>query len=217
MLSEAGVGSVEQHPKRSRVSRGSDDMPTSPQLVRRPTRRPTRRRALLAAVPALALVLATPGTLLAKWTVVVEFEPTTATAGEPAQLAAVIDLVGHEVAGHKMPSLADIEDVRFRLARSGDAEPIVVPAVHEGPPNGRYVASVTLTQPGTWRVALLFRLDGELMSHDAFPDQDSYTLTVEPPTHDASGPRLPDTALFATNKVYLGTCRGMDGSSSQSQ
>lgn len=160
------------------------------------------RRVLLATVTALPLLLATPGALLAKWTIVVEFEPTTAIAGEPAEVAAVVNVVGHEVGGLEVPSLTDIEPVVFRL-RSDDTGEVVVPAVADGR-QGRYVASVTVPSAGDWRVEVLLTLDGKQTSHTGFPNQSPYSISVAPPQDPPEQGTLPvGAALGATAAAGL--------------
>src|SRR5687768_18581412 len=92
---------------------------------RSPGRAWSLRLAVLAAVP---LLLVAPSLVLAKWTVEVNFEPTRAVAGEPAELAAVIEVESHDVPGESMPTLADVEAVQFRVRPVGGGESIVVPA-----------------------------------------------------------------------------------------
>lgn len=138
------------------------------------------RRQRLAVLAAAALLLAAPGVVLAKWTVVVEFEPTRAVAGEPAEMAVVIEVESHEVAGESMPTLADVEAVQFRLLPVGGGEAIVVRALADPERDGRYRAEVALPDPGEWQVELEFAIDGQRMSHDEFPRQQPYLLTVEP-------------------------------------
>jgi len=140
------------------------------------------RRVLLAAVMTLPVLLATPGPLLAKWTIFVEFEPTVATAGEPAEVAAVVQIAGHEVDGLEVPSLADIEPVVVRLQTADSDEVIVAMAREDGRRDGRYVAEVTLPTAGAWRAELLLTLDGRQTSHLDFPDQSPHTITVGPPS-----------------------------------
>jgi hypothetical protein len=186
-------------------------MPNGPQHVRRRTAWLALRATFVTALTALSVCLATPGTLLAKWTLVVEVERTTATAGEPAQLAAVIEVLGHDVPGDDMPSSADLEDVRFRLWRSADGEPIVVPATKDGPLDGRYVASVTFPEAGEWRVAVVFRLDGQTITHDSLPDQEPFMLAVDRPLPDTameeSGTRVAAVLIALTLAVVIGATR----------
>lgn len=153
------------------------------------SRSPGRTRTLrLAVLVAVALLLAAPGLVLAKWTVVVDFEPTRAVAGEPAELTAVIEVQSHDVPGETMPTLADVEAVQFRLRPEAGGEAIVVPAVADPERDGRYRAEVALPDPGEWRVELEFVIDGQRMSHGDFPRQQPYPLSVE---------ALPDTAADA--------------------
>jgi len=144
------------------------------------------RRVLLAAVMTLPVLLATPGPLLAKWTILVEFEPTVATAGEQAEVAAVVQIAGHEVDGLKVPSLVDIKPVVVRLQAADSDEVIVAIAREDGRQDGRYVAEVTLPTAGAWRAELLLTLDGRQTSHLDFPDQSPHTITVGPPSQSAS-------------------------------
>lgn len=154
------------------------------------------RRVLLAAVTALPLLLAAPGALLAKWTIVVEFEPTTATA--------VVNVVGHELEGLEVPSLADIEPVMFRLRNDDSGEVVVVPAVADGRRGGRYVASVTVPSAGDWRVEVLLTLEGKQTSHTGFPEQSPYAISVAPPQDPAEQSTLPvGAALGATAAAAL--------------
>lgn len=140
------------------------------------------RRVLLAAVMTLPVLLATPGPLLAKWTILVEFEPTVATAGEQAEVAAVVQIAGHEVDGLKVPSLVDIKPVVVRLQAADSDAVIVAMAREDGRQDGRYVAEVTLPTAGAWRAELLLTLDGRQTSHADFPDQSPHTITVGPPS-----------------------------------
>jgi hypothetical protein len=152
------------------------------------SRLPARTRTLwLAVLVAVPLLLAGPGLVLAKWTVVVDFEPTRAVAGEPATLAAVIELKGHDARGESMPTLADVEAVQFRLRPGGGGASIVVPAVADPERDGRYRAEVALPDPGAWGVQLEFVIDGQRISHDDLPDQQPYELTVEPTASAAAG------------------------------
>jgi hypothetical protein len=136
----------------------------------------------------MALSLAAPGLVLAKWTVDVSFEPTDAVAGEPSELAAVIELEGHAVEGSSAPTLAEIETVQFRLTPAGGGESIVVAAVADPDREGRYRAEVALPNPGAWEVGVEFVVDGERMSHSDFPGQQRHRLTVH---------AFPDTAADA--------------------
>jgi hypothetical protein len=152
------------------------------------SRSPGRTRSLwLAVLVTVPLLLVGTGNVLAKWMVVVEFEPTRAVAGEPATLAAVIEVEGHDPGGESMPTLADVEAVQFRLRPVAGGESIVVPAVADPELDGRYRAEVTVQDPGEWGVQLEFVIDGQRMSHDDLPDQEPYELTVEPPAAAATG------------------------------
>ena len=162
---------------------------------RSPGRTRSRWLAVLVTVP---LLLTGPGIVFAKWMVVVEFEPTRAVAGEPATLAAVIEVEGHEVAGESMPTLADVEAVQFRLRPgAGSGESIVVPAAADPERDGRYRAEVALPDPGEWRVLVEFVIDGQRMSHDDLPDQEPYELIVEPPAPATAGAALSPGTLGA--------------------
>jgi hypothetical protein len=158
-------------------------------------------RALLAALMILALQSMTPGALLAKWTILVEFEPTVATAGEPAEAAAVVQIASHEVDGLEVPSLADIDPVVFRLQDADGDEVIVAMARKDGRRDGRYVADVTLPSAGAWRAELLLTLDGRQTSHLEFPDQSPHTITVGPPSQGA--PPLGAALIAATAAAGL--------------
>ena len=149
---------------------------------------------MLAAVP---LLLVAPSLVLAKWTVVVNFEPTRAVAGEPAELAAVIEVESHDVPGESMPTLADLEAVQFRLRPVGGGESIVMPAVADPERDGRYRAEVALPDPGEWAVLLEFVIDGQRMSHDDLPDQEPYLLTVEALPESEAGAAPPTAMLGA--------------------
>lgn len=163
-------------------------------ISRSPGRTRTLRLAVLVAVP---LLLAAPGLVLAKWTVVVDFEPTRAVAGEPAELTAVIEVQSHDVPGETMPTLADVEAVQFRLRPVGSGESIVVPAVADPKRDGRYRAEVALPDPGEWRVQVEFVIDGQRMSHGDFPRQQPYLLSVEALPDTAAGAAPPTTMLGA--------------------
>lgn len=171
-------------------------------------RSPGRVRSLrLAVLVAVGLLLATPGLVLAKWTVVVDFEPTRVVAGQPAELAAVIEVQSHDVPGTTMPTLADVEAVQFRLRPAAGGEAIVVPAVADPERDGRYRAEVALTDPGEWRVELEFVIDGQRMSHDDFPRQHSYVLSVEALPDTATG-AAPPTATLGAGLLAAGTAIG---------
>jgi hypothetical protein len=163
------------------------------------SRYPDRTRILpLAGLVAVLLLLAVPGLVVAKWTVEVDFETTLAVAGEPATLAAIIEIEGHDGAGESMPTLADVEAVQFELRPVGGGEALVVPAAADPELDGRYRAEVTMPDPGEWRVELVFVVDGHRMPHHDFPDQQPYLLTVEPsPPATASAAPMPGTLLAA--------------------
>lgn len=167
-----------------------------------------RARSLpLAVLAAVSLLLAAPGLVLAKWTVVVDFEPTRAVAGEPAELAAVIEVQSHEVAGQTMPTLADVEAVQFRLEPAGGGEAIVVTAVADPQREGRYRAKVALPDTGEWRVELEFVIDGQRMSHGDFPRQHAYVLSVEALPDTAAG-AAPPTATLGAGLLAVGAAIG---------
>jgi len=171
---------------------------------RSPRRAWSLRLAVLAAVP---LLLAAPGLVLAKWTVVVNFEPTRAVAGEPAELAAVIEVESHEVAGESMPTLADVTAVQFWLRPVGDGEALVVPATADLQVDGRYRAEVTVPDPGEWHVELEFVIDGQRMSHGDSPRQQPYLLSVEA-LPDAEAGAAPPTAMLGAGLLAAGAAIG---------
>jgi hypothetical protein len=146
---------------------------------------------LLAVAITLPVLLATPGPLLAKWAILAEFEPVAATAGQPQEVAAVLEIVGHEAGGVEVPSLADVGPVFFHLDRLGGDEVVIAMARKDGRLDGRYKARVTLPHAGEWRVDLLITLDGNQTS----PYRSQHTMTVDPPNR--GGPPSGAT-LFAT-------------------
>jgi hypothetical protein len=127
---------------------------------------------------ALMFLLAVPGPILAKWTIVVEFEPASGTVGEPAGLAAVVSIPSHDVPGMEVPSLRDIEPVVFRLESLESRQVIEAPGVPDGRREGRYVAEVTMPEPGEWRIQLFVTLGGRKTSHLDFPEQVPALVTV---------------------------------------
>lgn len=162
-----------------------------PAVAARGVRSSTTRRVLLAVAIALPVLLARPGPLLAKWAILADFEPTLATAGQPAELAAVLEIVGHEAGGANVPSLNDLGAVFFHLEHAESREVVIAMARKDGRRDGRYEARVTLPHAGEWRVDLLITL-GESQTS---PYRSQHTITVDPPSR--GGPPSGAT-LFAT-------------------
>jgi len=131
---------------------------------------------------ALVVLVALPSPATAKWTVMAEIEPSTATADEPIELVGRLTIAAHEVAGLVVPDYDQIERAYFRLATREPRQSMEVATVADPDEPGLYRATVTNLTAGEWAVALVFVWDGLEYDHTSFPDQSPHIVTVSAPT-----------------------------------